>query len=142
MLKRIAVAVLIVSLFLAGCGNCRAKYITLKINGVLFKLEVADTQAKREAGLSGRTLKQNEGMLFVFENSARYPFWMKGCLEPLDIIWIDEEKTVVGILEELPVYCGDDYEIYRPSSKISYAIELKGGTSHKIGLEIGDGLEI
>lgn len=142
MLKYITIPLLMAVFFLTCHGNCDVNYKAMKIKGKLFNLEVADTQEKREAGLSGRALKENEGMLFVFEKPCRPAFWMKGVLEPLDIVWIDDEKKVVGVLERLPVCRGEDYDIYRPSSNISYAIELKGGTAKNIGLKVGDNIEL
>ncbi|MFA5104954.1 MAG: DUF192 domain-containing protein [Candidatus Margulisiibacteriota bacterium] len=142
MLKHMAVSLLIASFFLGCCGNCDVLYKSINISGRVFKVEVADTQKEREIGLSGRTLEQNEGMLFVFENPCRPAFWMKGVPEPLDIIWIDNEKKVISILENLPVVSGDDYDIYRSPSKISFVIELKGGTAKSIGLETGQVLDI
>lgn len=130
--------IFIAVLFLLSCGgHCSPKYLVLEINGVSFRLEVADTQEKREAGLSGRILKDDEGMLFVFERPCRPVFWMKGCLEPLDIIWVDENLKVSGIEEKAPVCADGDHIIYRPSSKIKYAIELKGGAAERTGIVKG-----
>jgi len=142
MLKYITIPLLMAVFFLTCHGNCDVNYKTMKIKGRLFKLEVADTREEREAGLSGRALKESEGMLFVFEKPCRPAFWMKGVLEPLDIVWIDDEKKVVGVLERLSVCRGEDYDIYRPSSNISYAIELKGGTSGSLKLKAGQVLDI
>ncbi len=141
-LKHIIISFILASYFLVSSGVCSVKYKNININGVPFKLEVADSQEERETGLSGRVLKQNEGMLFVFERPCRPAFWMKGVLEPLDIVWIDDEKKVVGVLERLPVCRGDDCDIYRPSSKICYAIELKGGISGALKLKTGQVLDI
>jgi len=142
MLKYITIPLLMAAFFLTCHGNCDVNYKTMKIKGKLFRLEVADTREEREAGLSGRALKQDEGMLFVFEKPCRPAFWMKGVLEPLDIIWIDDENKIIGVLERLPVCRGEDCDIYRPSSNISYAIELKGGTSGTLKLKIGQVLDI
>lgn len=142
MLKRIAAALLISIIFFACCGDCSAKYKIVKINGVSFRLEIADTQEKRESGLSGRILKDNEGMLFVFESPCRPYFWMKGCPRPLDIVWVDESLKIIGVEKNAPVCTDGDCIVYRPTSKIKYVIELKGGTADDTGLAVGQKLEI
>src|SRR3989338_8360738 len=57
---------------------------SLDINGSIISVEVADTQEKRSKGLGGReSLASDSGMLFVFPDSGKYPFWMKGLSFPL-----------------------------------------------------------
>jgi uncharacterized protein len=114
----------------------------LKINEALFKLEIADTQEKREHGLAGRTLQQNEGMLFILEEPCRPYFWMKGCLEPLDIIWVDEEGKITEIEHNVPLYDEEKSIVYQPLAKVKYVVELKGGTAREAGLEIRQKLDI
>lgn len=141
-LRTIAAAAVICGLLLSCRGYCLPNYKIANINGASFKLEIADTQEKRESGLSGKMLKDNEGMLFMFERPCRPVFWMKGCLEPLDIIWIGEDLEVSGIEENVPVCVDGNYAVYRPSSKIKYVIELKGGTAKNIGIKAGQELDI
>ena len=42
-------------------------------------------------------LKEDEGMLFVFDHSDKYSFWMKDMNFPIDIIWIGEDLQIVFI---------------------------------------------
>lgn len=69
-------------------------------------LRVADTQSERELGLSHfKSLPDNQGMLFVFETSDKYAFWMKGMNFPLDIIWLkalgEDNYEVVALAENV-----------------------------------------
>lgn len=62
-------------------------------NGDIY-VRVAHTDITRELGLSYfKTLPADQGMLFLFDQPGRYPFWMKGMNFPLDIIWL---KKVSG----------------------------------------------
>src|SRR3989344_8005153 len=71
---------------------------TVNLKGEKIVVEVADTVAKQIQGLSGRaSMKNNEGMLFVFKEEAIQSFWMKDMQFSLDILWIDENKIIVGI---------------------------------------------
>lgn len=63
-----------------------------------FAVDVALTEAAREKGLSGRTsLKQNTGLLFVFDAAEEPLFWMKDMNFSIDITWIDDSMKVVHI---------------------------------------------
>jgi uncharacterized membrane protein (UPF0127 family) len=58
-------------------------------SGQEIQLRVANTNKTRELGLSYfKSLPQDQGMLFLFDNPGIYPFWMKGMNFPLDIIWL------------------------------------------------------
>ncbi|MBS3902925.1 MAG: DUF192 domain-containing protein, partial [Anaplasmataceae bacterium] len=52
---------------------------TLVINDRVFKVEIAETMADRARGLSWReSLREDEGMLFIFPIAGKYSFWMRG----------------------------------------------------------------
>ena len=69
---------------------------------IVVSLEIADTQILRQQGLSNRkSLGDYQGMLFIFDSSDIYPFWMKDMYIPLDIIYISESFYIVDILKEV-----------------------------------------
>ncbi|MFB6182833.1 MAG: DUF192 domain-containing protein, partial [Candidatus Nanohaloarchaea archaeon] len=66
-------------------------------------LEIADTREERKKGLMFRkSLKNNHGMLFIFNKSANRTFWMKNTYIPLNIIFINENLTIVKIVNAEP----------------------------------------
>ena len=77
----------------------------VKANGtVLTKIdiEVADTDAKREQGLMyRRQMDLNRGMLFIFDDVDLRSFWMKNTYLPLDILYVNAEKKIVKICENM-----------------------------------------
>ncbi|MFA6341035.1 MAG: DUF192 domain-containing protein, partial [Candidatus Paceibacterota bacterium] len=78
------------------CGSYSQKEINM--GNKLIKVDIADDDCKRSLGLSGRrSLKDDEGMLFIFDKVGNYGFWMKDMLFPIDIIWADADLNVVGI---------------------------------------------
>ena len=53
---------------------------TIKINDVLVDVQIADTDVKRNRGLMFQEqLSYDQGMLFIYENSGNYSFWMHNC---------------------------------------------------------------
>ena len=105
-----------------------------------FNIELAVTDKERSQGLMFREyLAFNEAMLFVFPEEGEYPFWMKNTLIPLDIIWINKEKEVVFIGENLQP-CEEEHPcpVVNPGKNAKYVLEVQGGVVEKIGLKVGD----
>lgn len=64
------------------------------------KVEVARTDPERARGLMYRqSLEDGRGMLFLFDRPARLSFWMKNTYIPLDMIFMDARRQLVGIEE-------------------------------------------
>ena len=106
-------------------------------------VELAVTPAERNQGLSGHPpLADNEGMLFVFENEAKWTFWMKEMLFPLDMLWIDARCAVVDITENAPMpepgQALQDLPRFFPETLAQYVLEVNAGTAQRTGVSIGD----
>lgn len=108
-----------------------------------FNVEVAKTAAQRERGLMYRAqLPKDGGMLFIFNKQGIYPFWMKNTLIPLDIIWINEENKITSITFGAQPCKSLMCPSIVPSGVAKYVLELNAGTCEKIGLGVGDYLQI
>jgi uncharacterized protein len=105
-----------------------------------FIAEVAKTQAQRSQGLMFRkSLWSNGAMLFVFDTSGVHSFWMKNCLIPLDIIWLDDDYKVVAIKpNNKPCPAEGPCPSINPNVLASYVLEINAGLSSKMGLKEGD----
>ncbi len=101
------------------------------------RLEIADTPAKREKGLSGRAVLHNrQAMLFLFETPGIYPFWMKDTRFSLDILWLNND--VIVDMATLPATLGDAIPaIYTPTHFADRVLEVEAGTGQKKGLQRG-----
>lgn len=102
------------------------------------KAEIADTPEERTQGLMFReSLDENDGMIFIFDDPKVYSFWMKNTLIPLDIIWLNQEKEIVKILQATP--CTEDpCEIYNPETEAIYVIEVNQGFTEQNNIKLGD----
>ncbi len=109
---------------------------SLSLGSQSFDVAIADTEILREQGLSfTESLGEQEGMLFVFETPEVQSFWMKDMNYPLDIIWIDSTKHIVGFNENVSP---DSYpQTFSSAIPILYALEVHSGTVKKLGLESG-----
>lgn len=109
----------------------------LKVGEISLNIEVADTDAERTQGLSGREgLEEGSGLLFVFEREGYYGFWMKDMNFPIDIAWIDKNKKVTHI--EAGVSPETYPKIFNPEIKNLYVLELPAGFLVKNNIQIGD----
>ena len=108
-----------------------------------FNLEIALTQEELSKGLMFReSLDKNSGMLFIFPEENFHSFWMKDALIPLDIIWINSDKEIVFIKENVQPCLEEICETYSGDEKTLYVLELNAGTAEKLELKIGDEIEL
>ena len=108
-----------------------------------FSVELAITPGERSNGLMFReSLDPEKGMLFVFEKEGKHTFWMKNTLISLDIIWINENKEIVFINENTQPCKEHPCPVIEPAENAKYVLEINGGISKKIGLIVGDKINI
>ncbi|NKB80682.1 MAG: DUF192 domain-containing protein [Nitrospirales bacterium] len=113
--------------------------------GVTLYAEIANTPQQRRKGLMFRhSLAPDHGMLFIFQDSARWTFWMKNTKMALDIIWIDKKGKIVDIHHKAPI-CErvDDFcPRYTPRAKALFVLELREGMASTLELKRGATLTI
>lgn len=111
---------------------------TIKINDVLVNVQIADTDVKRNRGLMFQEqLSYDQGMLFIYENSGNYSFWMHNMQFSLDIIWFEENGRVVHIEQDVPP-CNTEpehCEVYDPRVDALYVFEATTGFVEKFGID-------
>jgi hypothetical protein len=99
-------------------------------------VELARTDAERARGLMHRaSLPDDRGMLFLFDETAEHTFWMKDTPLPLDMIFIDEEGRVVGVVERAAPRTTTPRTVGVPSR---FVLEVNGGWARARGVRAGD----
>ena len=119
--------------------------ITVDIGGRLFALELAVDQATRRRGLSGRErIGLADGMLFVFPHAGKQSFWMRGCLVPIDLLYLDPGGYIVDLhrMHPVPGVPDDEFKTYPSKWDAQYAIELAGGMIDELELETGQQIDL
>lgn len=110
------------------------------LNNKTYSMEIARTSQEKTKGLSDRdSLCESCGMIFVYQNPGYYSFWMKDMNFPIDIIWLNQNKEVVFIKENLSP---ETYpNSYGPNLKSQYVLEFNAGFAKEHNLKFGDKIE-
>ena len=102
-------------------------------------VELAKNDQERTRGLMfRRELAPSSGMLFLFEAPEIRRFWMRNTLIPLDMIFLNERKIVVGIEENTIPH---DETSRGPDQPAQYVVEVAGGEARKHGITVGSRAE-
>lgn len=119
----------------ASNASSRPGKTLLKVDTATIWVEVADRPEIRQVGLMfRRSLPQDEGMLFVFEEPQMLDFWMKNTYIPLDIAFISSDGEIVNIEAMKPLDEGPRYRSKRPAR---YALEVNQGWFAGKGIKPG-----
>jgi uncharacterized protein len=120
--------------------NAESGVKTLKIGEITLNVGVASTDAEREMGLSGKSgLAENGGLLFVFDKEGYYGFWMKDMNFAIDIVWLDKNKKVTHIENNVSP---ETYpKIFNSPVPSLYVLEIPAGFLVKNKIKIGDTAE-
>lgn len=106
----------------------------ITIGNKSYNVSIAKNEEDQIKGLQGvHTLPEDEGILFVFEESGDVGFWMKDTLIPLDIIYINDDDEVISVEQGIP---GD--ETILEHSDVKYVLEVNKDS----GIKVGDELDI
>jgi uncharacterized protein len=136
--RRVAALALSTLLPLAACGK-DGPYVEIK--GQRFTIEIAEDEPSREHGLMDRTgMKDDHGMLFIFEDDAPRAFWMKNTKIPLDMIFLNADRKVVSVTHNAEPCVTERCPAYSSGAPARYVLELNAGQAARLGLTSGDEL--
>ena len=104
------------------------------------QVEISATGATRARGLMWRrSLADGMGMLFIFPDEQNQSFWMRNTLIPLDLIFINKEQRIVGIVQQAEPRTLSPRTVNRPSR---YVLEVPGGWTDKVGVREGSDVQL
>lgn len=119
--------------------NCLVKTTqkkTVLVKDIPIFVSVAETLVEKKRGLSDKgELKENEGMLFIFDEPDKHGFWMKDMKFSIDIVWIQDNQIVFIEKNVSP----DTYPtMFYPSKPANLVLELPGGFCDAHSISVGD----
>ena len=104
------------------------------------EVELMVTDPQRERGLMYRkSLDDARGMLFAWPRPAIHQFWMHNTCVPLDMLFIDGDGYITGIVENAPTLNDEARSIDCP---VPYVLEVNAGWSRKHGVYPGQRVAI
>lgn len=134
---------LFVLTLIASVGACASDAPWVEVKGERFTVTIADDDQSRARGLMFvDELPDDQGMLFVFRREAPRAFWMRNTRIPLDIIYLNATLQVVDIIKNAKPCRSQRCPSYPSAKPAQYVLELNGGMSDRLGLEIGDSITV
>ena len=108
--------------------------------GISHKLKVKKAIDKR-MGLMYRKkpLAENTGLLFDYGRYGIFTFWMKNTFIPLEIICLDHNFKVIGVIPNMRPKSTKSRSLDIP---FRYAIEVNNGYTEEKNIKTGDTLEL
>jgi hypothetical protein len=112
---------------------------TVLVAGREIPVDVVDTPASRERGLSGRSsLAPDTGMLFVWDQAVPVKFWMPDMNFAIDIIFARAGKVTAIFADAQPCPSRDDCPTFGPDEPSDNVLEVPAGSAGRWGLKVGD----
>ena len=101
-------------------------------------VELAVSEKEITRGLMyRRTMPEEHGMLFKLDERREHTFWMHNTCMPLDMLFIDDDGTVVGIVESATPLTDSPRTVGCPSV---FVLEVNAGWCRRHGVKPGQKL--
>ena len=99
-------------------------------------IEIAETDSARTRGLmQRRSLPEQSGMLFLFEENEPRSFWMANTPLSLDLFFANADSQIVRIAKYTEPFSTDQVASEAPAQ---YVLELPAGFADSYGIIEGD----
>jgi uncharacterized protein len=133
----------------AGCpadperGNPKVPVVKVTFpaaGGATVDAELVRSEHDAMRGLMYRQrLGAGSGMLFDLHSRDDHRFWMHNTCIPLDLLFIDEDGLLVGIVENAPTLDDTSRGVDCPSR---YVLEVNAGWTRKHGVKAGSSVKL
>lgn len=111
----------------------------LKIGDNIFNVKVVTSNFDKAQGMMNRTFTDEfNGMLFVMDEDTSC-FWMKNCITPLDIIFI-EGTTITKVHHDCEPCKKEDCDNYCGRGRL--VLEIQGGSAKELDIKKGDQVKL
>lgn len=111
----------------------------VELKGIELNVQIADQPNERAKGLMFvKSMDENDGMLFVWDEAEPRSFWMQNTYIPLDIVYLNEGKIVNIVHGAKPL----DETSLLSGAPADMVLEVNAGWIAKHGVVVGDTLEL
>ena len=131
---------ILLSFFFASCIGAQElpqldlPRTTLSVGMYQIDAQVASTSEEHATGLMHRReMPAHEGMLFVFQSPSTLCFWMKNTLIPLTAAFLEEDGTIVNLVDMKP----KSLDSHCAKKPVRFVLEMNQGGFAKKGLKAG-----
>ncbi len=132
----LSVFILLLSLSGALAETIPLSVLTASGKKYVFTAETAKTAFEQARGLMFRKdLSEDSGMLFDFKEEKEVRMWMKNTYISLDMLFISAAGEIIFIAENTKPL---SLTIISAPEKSRYVLEIKGGTSERLGIKVKD----
>lgn len=146
--KKIGLVLVTVVFLSAYCnigGSQLKKDAVLEVKSRKFNVQLADTPAERAQGLSGvASMRDDEGMLFLFSEPQTPEFWMKDMKIAIDIIWINGNRVIQidDNVKPMPGLSVTQLPKYKPTTPADKVLEVNAGWAFRNDIQSGDTIKL
>ncbi len=120
----------------SASGDWHQVEVVSQTGAYRFTVEIADTpDAQRRGLMFRRSLAEDAGMLFLYEEEQPLSYYMRNTYISLDIIYIDAEGRIVSIARETEPLSERSIPSIAPAIAV---LEVNAGTSDRLGFGEGD----
>ena len=113
--------------------------VTIQIQpnkSIEFEVLIAQSNKERRQGLMHiESMKNNEGMLFIFDPERNVSMWMRNTPMTLDMIFINKKGRIINIAKNTTPYSTRGIS---SGGSIHRVLEINGGLSDRMNIKNGD----
>ncbi|MCX6356903.1 MAG: DUF192 domain-containing protein [Candidatus Aureabacteria bacterium] len=142
--KILAVWPAVLALCISSCSRDPAPLslarAAIRVGDRVVSVELARRPGEQDRGLMFRKrLREDEGMLFIYDSPRVMSFWMKNTRIPLSIAFVDAGGKIVHI-EDMHPYDSETRHVCPVPAQ--YALEMNQGWFQRNGVGVGQKMEI
>jgi uncharacterized protein len=134
------------AVILAGCGSRQdihdfaLRDLTLP-NGKSIRVEALRTPVDMARGAMFRdSLPPDRGLLYEYAKAGTYGFWMYQTRMPLDTIWMDSNRRVVEVVENMPPCpsaSAKECPHFGGSRQSQFVLQVAAGQASRNAVQVG-----
>lgn len=111
--------------------------VSLSLGSKVFNSTMAVTESDRARSWSSLSeISPDKALIMIFPTESKWKVWTNNIKMPVDIVWLDKDKTVIYIVKNaMPNNSGNSS--FEPKKNAKYIIEIPSGAVNDASIKIG-----